>query len=60
LNVFSLDRDDDVAKTIFKAISSGMYFTEIKLIICLLVQNKRLKKKKNRIKENNSMKIKTD
>jgi hypothetical protein len=35
LNVFSLDRDDDVAKTIFKAIFTGMYFNKIKLIIIL-------------------------
>jgi hypothetical protein len=31
LNVFSLDRDDDVGKTIFKAIFASMYFKEIKL-----------------------------
>ena len=31
LNVFSLDRDDDVAKAIFKAIFASMYFTENKI-----------------------------
>ncbi len=35
LNVFSLDRDDDVAKTIFKAIFASMYSNEIKFIVIL-------------------------
>jgi hypothetical protein len=35
LNVFSLDRDDDVAKTIFKAIFASMYSNEVKDIILL-------------------------
>ncbi len=30
-NVFSLDRDDDVGKTIFKAIFASMYFEEFNL-----------------------------
>jgi hypothetical protein len=33
LNVFSLERDADVAKTIFKAIFASIYFKEIKLLI---------------------------
>ena len=45
LNVFSLDRDDDVGKTIFKAIFASMYFKIIKpripLILYLIVKNKR-------------------
>jgi hypothetical protein len=35
LNVFSLDRDDDVAKTIFKAIFASMYLNEIKFTVIL-------------------------